>query len=136
MRRTETDELVSPFLGGGNLEVACAQQGARVFGSDIFAPLVCFWEHLLNDPHQLADAVQKYLTANVNDNGDAFKQLQGFIPKMPNGLERAAAFYVVNRLSYLGLTVKRRSKLTPDRRPILTPLASVPGPAARRVAVS
>ncbi len=32
--------------------------------------------------------------------------------------------------------VKRRSKLTPDRRPILTPLASVPGPAARRVAVS
>ncbi len=33
-------------------------------------------------------------------------------------------------------TVKRRSKLTPDRRPILTPLVSVPGPAARRVAVS
>jgi putative transposase len=33
-------------------------------------------------------------------------------------------------------TVKRRSKLTPDRRPILTPLRSVPGPAARRVAVS
>jgi type IV secretory pathway TraG/TraD family ATPase VirD4 len=32
--------------------------------------------------------------------------------------------------------VKRRSKLTPDRRPILTPLRSVPGPAARRVAVS
>jgi len=35
-----------------------------------------------------------------------------------------------------GMGVKRRSKLTPDRRPILTPLASVPGPAARRVAVS
>lgn len=37
---------------------------------------------------------------------------------------------------YERLDVKRRSKLTPDRRPILTPLASVPGPAARRVAVS
>lgn len=32
--------------------------------------------------------------------------------------------------------VKRRPKLTPYRRPILTPLASVPGLAARRVAVS
>jgi hypothetical protein len=35
-----------------------------------------------------------------------------------------------------GTDVKRRSKLTPDRRPILTPLVSVPGPAARRVAIS
>ena len=53
----------------------------------------------------MADAVQKYLTANVNDNNDAFKQLQGFIPRMPDRLEKAAAYYVVNRLSYLGLTL-------------------------------
>jgi DNA adenine methylase len=105
MRRTRTDALVSPFLGGGNLEVTCARQGVQVFGSDIFAPLVCFWQHLLDDPDALADAVQKYLTANVNDNHDAFKQLQGFIPRMPDRLEKAAAYYVVNRLSYLGLTL-------------------------------
>ncbi|MFG1450993.1 peptide-methionine (S)-S-oxide reductase [Xanthobacter sp. V2C-8] len=34
------------------------------------------------------------------------------------------------------IVVKRRPKLTPNMRPKLTPLRSVPGPAARRVAVS
>jgi DNA adenine methylase len=105
MRRARADTLVSPFLGGGNLEVTCARQGVQVFASDLFAPLVCFWEHLLEDPEGLAEAVHKYLSANVAANDNAFKQLQQFVPKMPDGLERAAAFYVVNRLSYLGLTL-------------------------------
>ena len=35
MRRAQTDALVSPFLGGGNLEVTCARQGVQVLGSDV-----------------------------------------------------------------------------------------------------
>jgi exonuclease SbcD len=41
-----------------------------------------------------------------------------------------------DQLAAKGYQFKRRSKLAPDRRPILTPLISVPGPAARRVAVT
>lgn len=104
MTRANTNDLVAPFLGGGNLEVTCAQHGARVIASDAFGPLVNFWRHLLANPAGLAGAVQKYLTASVNDNGH-FKQLQKLIPKMPDGLEKAAAFYAINRLSFYGMTL-------------------------------
>ena len=43
----------SPFLGGGSVELACAARGIRVFGSDLFEPLVNFWNHLLDDAAQL-----------------------------------------------------------------------------------
>lgn len=105
MRRTGADALVSPFLGGGNLEITCAHQGMRVIASDAFAPLVNFWRHLLSNPAGLAAAAEKYLTANANDNDDDFKQLQKLVPQMPDGLEKAAAFYVVNRLSIYGMTL-------------------------------
>jgi DNA adenine methylase len=105
MTRANTNDLVAPFLGGGNLEVTCAQQGARVSASDAFGPLVNFWRHLLANPAGLAGAVQKYLTANVNDNDGDFKQLQKLVPQMPDGLEKAAAFYVINRLSFYGMTL-------------------------------
>jgi DNA adenine methylase len=103
MQQTGTTTLVSPFLGGGNLEVTCARNGVQVFGSDVLGPLVNFWQHVLSNPDGLSEAVQKYLTASVNDN--AFRQVQEYLPLMPDGLEKAAVFYVVNRHSYLGLTL-------------------------------
>jgi len=52
--------LVSPFLGGGSVEIALAHLGVKVLGFDIFDPLVIFWQKLLRNPDQLADEVQKY----------------------------------------------------------------------------
>jgi len=103
LNRANTNVLVSPFFGGGNLEITCARLGARVFGSDVFGPLVNFWKYLLSNPVGLSLAVQKYLHAKANDNDDDFKQLQSLVPHMPNGLEKAAAFYVVNKLSIYGM---------------------------------
>ena len=53
-------ELCSPFLGGGSIELAVAERGTKVYGYDIFAPLVWFWEALLEDPEQLLQQVEKY----------------------------------------------------------------------------
>lgn len=46
--------IVSPFLGGGSVEVACAVElGLPVIGYDIFDVLIDYWKAQLNDPEAL-----------------------------------------------------------------------------------
>ena len=98
---SDTTRIWSPFLGGGSVELACAAQGIRVFGSDLFEPLVNFWNHLLDDPFQLADAVEDYLPLPKH----RFYELQKFFMEISDPLERAAVFFVLNRASYSGATL-------------------------------
>tara|TARA_B100000131_G_C18014805_1_gene572016 strand:- start:171 stop:1073 length:903 start_codon:yes stop_codon:yes gene_type:complete len=51
--------IVSPFLGGGSLEVHWASQGHRVVGADIFDILITFWEQVLDSPHAVAHELRK-----------------------------------------------------------------------------
>jgi DNA adenine methylase len=53
-------ELCSPFLGGGSVELACAEEGMTVHGYDAFNPVVWFWQALLSDNIKLADTVESY----------------------------------------------------------------------------
>lgn len=53
------DTIVSPFLGGGSLEVHWAGNlNKKVIGYDIFDVLVNFWNTLLNNPKDLADKMR------------------------------------------------------------------------------
>lgn len=97
----DTERLWSPFLGGGSVELACAERGIRVFGSDLFEPLVNFWNHLLDDADQLADVVEDYLPLPK----PRFYELQKSYLKISDPLERAAVFFVLNRASYSGATL-------------------------------
>ena len=48
--------LVSPFIGGGSVEIACAKElGISVKGYDVFEILTNYWKIQTNHPHQLAD---------------------------------------------------------------------------------
>lgn len=98
---SDTRLLWSPFLGGGSVELACAARGIRVFGSDLFEPLVNFWNHLLEDPDELANAVEDYLPLPK----PRFYELQKTYLQMSDPLERAAVFFVLNRASYSGATL-------------------------------
>jgi DNA adenine methylase len=50
------DKIVSPFIGGGSLEIHwSANLGKEVIGYDIFDVLVNFWNVLLNNPEELAN---------------------------------------------------------------------------------
>ena len=53
------DEIVSPFLGGGSLEVHWASMGKKVIAGDVFDILVKFWNVLLTQPEHLADELSK-----------------------------------------------------------------------------
>ena len=69
IRSLDCGELCSPFLGGGSIELKCAEEGMTVHGYDLFQPLVWFWEALLSNPKKLAEYVNDY-RGNVRDYAD------------------------------------------------------------------
>ena len=97
----QLDVLLSPFLGGGSVELSVAAKGTKVYGYDIFNPLVEFWQCLLSSPDELAFEVEKYFPLSK----EKFYELQKTQTSLFTKLERAAAFYVLNRASFSGATL-------------------------------
>ena len=96
------ENLASPFIGGGSIEIACASvRGIRVFGYDTFDPVVNFWQVLLSSPVVLADKVTKHFPLNRTQ----FYNLQRDYATIKGELESATVFYVLNRSSFSGTTL-------------------------------
>ena len=53
------DRIISPFIGGGSLEVHWASMGKQVIGYDIFDALVIFWNVLLNRKDELINKLKE-----------------------------------------------------------------------------
>ncbi len=48
----DTRRLVSPFMGGGAVEIACANAiGMKVTGYDVFEELMTYWDVQLSKPN-------------------------------------------------------------------------------------
>ena len=97
----DTKELCSPFFGGGSFELYCANKGIKVYGYDIFNPLVEFWQCIKNNPNKLADIIEKYHPISKID----FYKLQQNQNLSKSKYERAARFFVLNRSSFSGSTL-------------------------------
>lgn len=93
-------KLCSPFLGGASIELACTTR-MQVYGSDIFEPLIAFWRVLLVDSDRLAKRVESYRPLTRTK----FYDLQKRYVHLTDGVERAAAFFVLNRSSFSGTTL-------------------------------
>ncbi len=53
-------EIISPFVGGGSLEVRWAHElGIRIKGYDIFDVLVNYWQHQLTNSNRLYEILQE-----------------------------------------------------------------------------
>jgi len=92
--------LCSPFLGGGSIELACSTR-MQVSGYDIFSPLVDFWQILLENRELLVQRVESYLPLSK----PKFYNLQERYTHLEDKVERAAAFFVLNRSSFSGTTL-------------------------------
>lgn len=93
--------LVSPFIGGASVELSLAAKGVKVFGYDVFTPLVEFWQCALKQPKALAKEVGKSFPLAK----PAFYQLQKTHTSHKTKLQRAAAYFVLNRSSFSGSTL-------------------------------
>lgn len=105
---SDTKEMCSPFFGGGSIELHCAAKGILVRGYDIFNPLVEFWQCLTESPALLADEVERYFPLPKAQ----FYHLQQSQVTLPSRIQRAAAFYVLNRSSFSGATLS--GGMSPD----------------------
>ena len=98
---SDIDTLVSPFLGGGSVELLCAFQGVRVKSYDGFEPLVNFWQVAIEDAVGLSERVRNYYPLDK----DTFYELQKGYNELSDYVERAAVFFVLNRSSFSGSTM-------------------------------
>lgn len=99
--------LCSPFLGGASIELACTTR-MKVYGSDVFEPLIAFWHVLLTNPTQLVECVKKYYPLTRTK----FYYLQKIYLTLTDEVELAAVFFVLNRSSFSGTTLS--GGMSPD----------------------
>ena len=72
------DEIVSPFLGGGSLEVEWATNGKHVIASDVFDILINFWDVILTEPENLGQELQK-----ITPNQEEYERVKEALIKTP-----------------------------------------------------
>ena len=94
------DEVCSPFLGGGAVELGLGRLGVLVHGYDVFQPLVNCWQQIKLDAGAVADAARQFHPMNR----DTFYELQQSYFDIHDPVTQAAAFFAINRSSYSGLT--------------------------------
>ena len=111
----------APFLGGASIELAVADRGTKVYGYDLFEPIVWFWQALLESPEKLADIADSYRVENEYEHKgqkikayglpkETFKKFREDIKlalenKEQFSYELAAKVYAVNRSSFSGATL-------------------------------
>jgi DNA adenine methylase len=97
------DVLVSPFLGGGSVELGLLVRGLvnRVVAYDAHYPLVAFWNRLLRSPGLIAN---KASLLQSKFRKDAFYCLRNRFEELNDSVDRAAAYFALNRASVNGLT--------------------------------
>ena len=94
-------EMLSPFIGGGSIELELAARGVRVHGYDLFRPVVCFWQAMMKNPDELIELIKM---CHPLEGKEEFKELQ---EKLRQGIDddptlEAAVYFILNRCSFSG----------------------------------
>ena len=103
----DLDEIASPFIGGGGLELQIAASNIKVYASDRLEPLVNFWQHFLHDAgavanraHELFPIPTEELRSMYPKNDEDWSE-SGFY-NLPTAFERAVYFWLINKQTWCG----------------------------------
>ena len=102
-------EFREPFLGGGSvaLHVTKKYPHLKITVNDLYEPLVNFWVTLQTFGTELTEKLKHYKSTHAEPESarELFLESKDAINKTSlDSLERAAAFYIVNKCSFSGLT--------------------------------
>jgi DNA adenine methylase len=103
------DEFREPFLGGGSVAIYITKKypNLDIWVNDLYEPLVNFWQQLQIFGIDLKDKLVDLKTANNTPElaKDLFLKAKEQIndQSLPS-IDRAVAFYIVNKCSFSGLT--------------------------------
>lgn len=76
------DKIISPFMGGGSLEVHWASMGKEVIGYDLFDVLVNFWNVLLNNREELVEKLKE-----ISPTNEEYSRIKEILMKWENTQE-------------------------------------------------
>jgi len=103
------DEFREPFLGGGSVAIHITKKypNLDIWVNDLYEPLVNFWQVLQTFSGDLRDTLSR--EKSNNNNPEAARELFLASKDMINdttltSVDRAVAFYIVNKCSFSGLT--------------------------------
>ena len=102
-------EFREPFLGGGSvaLHVTKKYPHLKITVNDLYEPLVNFWITLQTFGDELTKKLKDYKSTHSDPVSakELFLESKEAINKTGlDSIERAAAFYIVNKCSFSGLT--------------------------------
>ena len=97
----DTQEIVSPFLGGGAMELNLAFRGVRVYAYDVCPHLVNFWRYWLKSPAAIQRHAKAVLATQTQETLCAIKT-----DFNETGFQGAVLYYVLNRLAFGGQTLR------------------------------
>ncbi len=94
-------EVVSPFLGGGSVELTLSALGVDVIGYDAYAPLVNFWQQALAYPSLVAGRVLDMRGLGKMDKAMFDRMKASYDTADP--VSQAAMYFIINKLSFSGM---------------------------------
>ena len=102
-------EFREPFLGGGSVAIHISKKypHLKIVVNDLYEPLVNFWINLQMFGVEMKDQLLDYkLTHNDPDSArELFNNSKSLLNKTSeSSIDRAVAFYIVNKCSFSGLT--------------------------------
>ena len=102
-------EFREPFLGGGSVAIHMTKMypHLKITVNDLYEPLINFWVNLQTFGDELTKELKNLKTTNCNQDSARclFAEMKDAInDSTKTDLERAVAFYVVNKCSFSGLT--------------------------------
>jgi DNA adenine methylase len=103
------DEFREPFLGGGSVAIHITKKypNLDIWVNDLYEPLVNFWQQLQMFGSDIKDKLTELKLANNTPElaKDLFlKAKEQVNDKDVSNINRAVAFYIVNKCSFSGLT--------------------------------
>ena len=102
-------EFREPFLGGGSVAIYLTKMypSLNIWVNDLYEPLVNFWKEIQHSGEELYTTLSdlKVKHSNPDSAKGLFLESKEIINSQDKSkLERAVAFYVVNKCSFSGLT--------------------------------
>ena len=106
---SEYAEFREPFLGGGSVAIHISKKypELKITVNDLYEPLINFWVQLQQFGGDLTEKIRNYKSTHPDPVAakELFLECKNRInDKSLDCIERAAAFYIVNKCSFSGLT--------------------------------
>lgn len=100
----DCDTIISPFFGGGALELNLAAQQKQVIGYDICPNLANFWTHFIDNPSSVILSAVDAIERMSNEELIQYKTDMFFSDApVTYDFERAYHYYLYNRLTFCSM---------------------------------